>query len=292
MNKLIIPFLFIACLFVTACNDDNEEGKKVTDYREYTLTVASVKLPGVVTSSGSNVLTDVYAVKKEQSTEWEAQGDICNFEYEEGYEYQIRISETSYLDYRMGDPAWTEYELLETLYKERVDSEGLPAHFIPNWYFEQYCPYIDPEFTFAIDADEKEDIENDIKTDVAYKFGGSHCYLYNADKWFLLDSDMQTKEQGIVIRKSKEPTEFPKSYKLLMPEQQIVSFGQYDFVTKTAPEEPIMQYDGMISRQFPTKSISREKYILWLYKDLTAYYQIKYPEANVRGVAIRYTTKI
>lgn len=74
-------------------------------------------------------------------------------------------------------------------------------------------------------------------------------------------------------------------------EQQIVPFGQYDFVTKIAPEELIMQYDVMISRQFTTKSISRETYILWLYKDLTAYYQDKYPEANVKVVVIRYMVR-
>ena len=275
-----------------ACTDDNEEGKKVTSYSEYTLTIAYVKLPGVVTSSGSNMVTDVYAVKDEHSTEWEAHGDIAKFEYEEGYEYQIRISKTSYLDYRMGDPAWTEYELLEVISKEHKNSENLPPHFIPNWYFEQHCAYINPEFAYVIDADKKEEIESDLKTDVAYTFVGSRCYMLNADKWFLLDLDMQTKEYGNVIRKSKEPTDFPKSYKHLYPEQQIVSFGQYDFVPKDAPEEPIMQYDVMISRQFPTKSISRETYILWLFRDLTAYYQSKYPEANVKAVAIRYTTKI
>lgn len=277
---------------LTSCTDDNEEGRKITDYKEYTLTVASVKLPGIVTSSGGNVLTDVYAVKKDNSNEWEAHGDIAKFEYEESYEYKIRIRETSYLDYSMGDPAWTEYELMEVISRERKDSEYLPPHFIPNWYFEQRCTYINPEFAYAIDADKKEDIENDIKTDVAYKFGGSRYYIINGDKWFLLDSDMQTKGQGIIIKKSKEPTEFPESYRILMPEQQIVSFGQWDFMAKTAPEEPIMQYDVMISRQFPTKSISREKYILWLYKDLTAYYQSKYPAANVNEVVIRYTLKM
>lgn len=285
-NFLVMLFMAIFTMIgVTSCNDD-EEDKKVTGYKEYTLMVASAKLPGVLTSSDNNVLTDVYAVKNEQSTDWEAQGSIGKFEYEEGYEYQIRISETNYLDYRMGDPAWTEYELLEVISKEHKNSENLPPHFIPDWYFEQYCPYINSEFAYAIDADKKEDIENDLKTDVAYKFGGSCCYMCNADKWFLLDSDMQTKEHGIVIRKSKDPTEFPESYKLLMPEQQIVAFGQYDFVT--VPEEPIMQYDVMISRQFPTKSISRETYILWLYKDLTAYYQSKYPDSNVNAVVIRY----
>ena len=288
---VMLLMAFFTMVGLTSCNDDDEEGRKVTDHKEYTLTVASVKLPGVLTSSCSNVLADVYAVKNEQSTDWEAHGNIGKFEYEEGYEYQIRISETSYLDYSMRDPAWTEYELLEVISKEHKDSENLPPHFIPDWYFEQRCPYINPEFAYAIDADKKEDIENDLKTDVTYKFGGLCLYMCNADKWFLLDSDMQTKEHGIVIRKSKEPTEFPESYKLLMPEQQIVAFGQYDFVTETVPEEPIMQYDVMISRQFPTKSISRETHILWLYKDLTAYYQSKYIDSNVNAVVIRYVLK-
>ncbi len=49
-----------------------------------------------------------------------------------------------------------------------------------------------------------------------------------------------------------------------------------------------MQYDVFISansRMYQTMGV-------WLYKDLTAYYQSKYPEANVKAVAIRYTTKI
>lgn len=62
---LLVAILTMAGL--TACNDDDDEGRKITDYKEYTLTVASVKLPGVLTSSGSNVLADVYAVKNEQS---------------------------------------------------------------------------------------------------------------------------------------------------------------------------------------------------------------------------------
>ncbi|WP_348768865.1 hypothetical protein [uncultured Bacteroides sp.] len=78
---LKILFIFIFSLLMCACTDDNEEGKKVTDYSEYTLTVASVKLPGVVTSSGSNMVTDVYAVKDEHSTEWEGNSENlgCTF---------------------------------------------------------------------------------------------------------------------------------------------------------------------------------------------------------------------
>ena len=287
---LKIQFILLVSLLMCSCSDDNEEGKKVTDYSEYTLTVASVKLPGVLTSSGNNIFANVYAVKKDNSNEWEAHGDIAKFEYEEGYEYLIRISKTSYLDYSMGDPAWTEYELLEVISKEHKDSENLPPHFIPNWYFEKHCSYINPEFAYAIDADKKEDIENDLKTDGTYKFGGLRYYITisNVNKWFLLDDDMHTVGHGILIRKSKEPMEFPETYKLLPPESKIAGYGELVFVNGDDTENPIMQYDVFIS----AKSRMYQTMGVWLYKDLTAYYQSKYPEANVKAVAIRYTTKI
>lgn len=133
--KLFGILLAFLCLFaIVGCDDDENQGRKVTDYKEYTLTIASKMLPGVVSSCGNSTLTDVYAVKSESSTEWEPLGAIAKFEYEPGYEYQIRISKTSYLDYSMGEPAWTEYELLEVLSKECKESEDLPEDFIPDWF--------------------------------------------------------------------------------------------------------------------------------------------------------------
>ena len=291
LSKFIL--LIFVCLFVTACSDDNEDGRKVTGYKEYMLTVASVKLPGVLTSSGSNVLADVYAVKTEQSTDWEAHGSIGKFEYEEGYEYLIRISETSYLDFSMGDPAWTEYELLGVISKERKDSENLPPHFIPDWYFEQRWPYINPEFAYAIEADKKEDIENDLKTDDTYKFGGLRYYIAFpiVDNWFLLDDDMHTVCHGVLIRRSKELTEFPETYKLLPPESQVAGYGEFNFVSGDDAEDSVMQYDVFISAQNRSRDIAPQSVDIWLYKDLTAYFQSKYPEANVKAVVIRYMVK-
>ena len=286
-NFLVMLFMAIFTMIgVTSCNDD-EEDKKVTGYKEYTLTVASEKLPGVLTSSDNNVLTDVYAVKNEQSTDWEAQGSIGKFEYEEGYEYQIRISETNYLDYRMGDPAWTEYELLEVISKEHKNSENLPPHFIPNWYFEKHCSYINSEFAYAIDADKKEDIENDLKTNSTYKFGGLRYYIafYGIGIWFLQDDDMHTVEHGVLIRKSKELTEFPESYKLLPLEIKNYEFGEFNFVTSDDTEDYVMQYDVFMYVVAP------QIVDIWLYKDLTAYYQRKYPAADVKAVVIRYEVK-
>lgn len=77
--------------------------ERLPNYKEYTLTVASKKLPGVVTSCGNSTLTDVYAVKNESQSEWQPLGNITKFDYEPGYEYQIRISATSYLDRNMAN---------------------------------------------------------------------------------------------------------------------------------------------------------------------------------------------
>ena len=133
----MMTVVLLAVIVMSSClSDMDQEGKKITGHKEYELTVASVKLQGVLTSSGYNLLAEVFAVKRDESSEWKAMGSIGGFEYEEGYEYRIRISETDYLDERMGDPAWTEYKLMEVLSKERRDSEGLPLNFIPAWYIE------------------------------------------------------------------------------------------------------------------------------------------------------------
>ena len=136
-NLLAVLLVVMGLPSCLADNDmESEGGRKITGYQEYILTVASVKLPGVLTSCGGNILTDVFAVRRDSSSEWEAMGGIAGFEYEEGYEYRIRISETNYLDYKMGDPAWTEHKLIEVESKERKDTQGLPPNFIPVWYQE------------------------------------------------------------------------------------------------------------------------------------------------------------
>lgn len=135
-RNLFGMLLLLLCMigFVSCLNEDNQEGRKVIGYEEYTVTVASTKLQGVLSSCGSSFLSDVYAVKKEDSKEWEQLSGVQDFDYEVGYEYKILISETNFLDYNMGEPAWTEYKLIKVLSKEKKDSEELPENFIPDWF--------------------------------------------------------------------------------------------------------------------------------------------------------------
>lgn len=286
---LLVAILTIAGL--TACNDNDEEGRKITGYKEYTLTVASVKLPGVLTSSGSNVLADVYAVKNEQSTDWEAHGRIGKFEYEEGYEYQIRISETSCLDYNMGDPAWTEYELLKVISKERKVSENLPPHFIRTGILSNVVRISILNLLMPLKPTKKMRLKMTLKP--MQPINSEACVvillLQGTRKWFLLDVDMHIVNQGFLISRGKEPTEFPESYKLLPPESKVAGYGEFNFVTGDDIEDTVMQYDVFIYAQNRTPAPQNVE--IWLYKDLTAYYQNKYPEANVKAVVIRYMVK-
>lgn len=136
-TKNLLGVLLLFTFTFISCDKEDEEGRKITDYKEYVLTVASEMKPGVIWSEGRDYLKEVYPVKKENAEGWDALGGIGGFEFENGYEYRIKISETSYLDYSMGQPAWTEHELLEVISKEKKASEGLPKHFIPEAFYKE-----------------------------------------------------------------------------------------------------------------------------------------------------------
>ena len=283
-----LALLFCAFSFI-GCNNDDEEkvGKKVTDYKELVLTVASKKIPGII-MEGNSVVSELYAVKKEQADEWIAYGGIAGFEYEKGYEYKIKVSETTYLDYAMGDPAWTERDLLEVISKEQKESEGLPLHFIPDAYYKR-IPL--PEYRYAVDAENKSLIEEDLKVNsilpkeyhymLCNSIGG-HMKLIGIQK----ESNMIG--PYIIKQTNKKPEETPESYKLLPPEGKALSIREWTFLEESGNATTYPSFDMFIVRPTKTKSIDRTPYTVYLYKDLTRHYQNKYPEAETKAVVVSY----
>lgn len=130
----LVVILFSAVILCSCSSDDDEGGRQVLSSKDYIITVASHKLEGVVTSSGYSYKAEVFAVKKDNSNTWESLSGITGFEYENGYEYCLKIKETHYLDNSMGETTWTVYELLDLVSKEKKESEGLPDNFIPDWF--------------------------------------------------------------------------------------------------------------------------------------------------------------
>lgn len=130
MKKLLL-MLFVTVLI--GCSKE-PEGESVLSYQEYSMIVASKKVQGVV-GIGTNMLSDVFAIKTENKNTWSPfDGFIKGFDYEAGYEYVLEISETVFLDYRRGDPAWSEYQLVKIISKTKKESENVPEDLIPEWY--------------------------------------------------------------------------------------------------------------------------------------------------------------
>lgn len=286
---IIASFLLI--IGMTGCKKD--EGRKITEYKEYTITVASQKVIGLLFSCGENYVSEVYAVRKEHSAEWEQIGYIDGFDYETGYEYTLRISETSYLDHSMGEPAWTEYKLIELVSKEEKVSEDIPNNFIPDWYYTEYCKIIDENFRYYIDAEDKPTIEEDLNSNPMVTFDGLHCYIDNKwTRWFLINDNKEIVMLGFIKKENKESDNMPESYMNLKPEGTIQGFMEWTFIIGNNPdnEENTIKYDVLICS--PSKSKSADPApVPWFYKDLTQYYHEKYPEAGVKAVVASYNIK-
>ena len=283
---LICTSIFISC-------QKEEEGRKITGYEEYTITVASEKVPGLLFSSGDNHLSEVYAVMREHSAVWEQLGSIKGFEYEPGYEYTLRISETNYLDHSMGDPAWTEYELLKLISKEEKTSDNVPNNFIPEWFYTEYCTGIDSEFRYYIDAENKSVIEEDLNSNPMITFGGLDCYMDNNwTRWLLVNEKKEIGMLGFIKKMNIDGADFPESYKNLKPEGTIAGTMEWTFIIGNDPEneENAIKYDVFICNPSKSKSAGPTP-APYFYKDFTQYYQEKYPEAGVKAVAVSHSIK-
>ena len=277
---------------IVSCTINGEpDGRQVTDYQEYEVTVASEKIPGVYTSCGNNILTDVYAVRYAGEDDWKMLPSISGFEYESGYEYILRISRTDYLDYSMGEPAWTEYALIEEISKEAKASENVPDNFIPEWFFEQHCADLD-DFAYKVKAEHPESIATDIENDPAFSFNGGKLCMVGLGQWLLLDSDNNVENWGSLKRVSMSADEMPDIYRIFPPEDagSIRGYGRLEFMELGDDDNSLMQFDIFFA---PSASSKADRPIphsfrLWLYKDLTEEYQKKYPEAGVKAVIVRY----
>lgn len=284
-----LTLLLCASVFFSCSNDDEEEERKITNYKELVLTVASKKIPGVL--DGNKYVSEVYAVKNEQEDEWIAYyGNIAGFEHEKGYEYKIKVSETTYLDYAMDDPTWTERNLLEVISKVKKDSEDLPIHLVPETYYK-HIPL--PRYRYAIEAENKSLIEDDLKMNTLLPLD-YHFLYYNSTggflKWIGIHDKSRVFGPYIVKNAHKNPEEMPESYKLLPPEGRIVA-GSNEWTFLDESEHPVnpLTFDVFIGYTALTKSAGPTPNTIFLYKDLSQFYQSKYPDAGVKTVVISYT---
>lgn len=294
-TKTFNLWMFALCLLtfcLQSCSDDDDEGRKITSEKLYELTVASEKVPGVLVSDGSNLISEVYAVKKEGFSEWTCFGDILYFDYEEGYEYKIQIKETNYLDNQMGTPAWTEYQLLKVLSKEKKVSENLPEHFIPKWFYEK-GQYI-PEYRFIVDADDLglAHVGRELERDQPLLATCHVIFYQKGDKWLVIDSNDKLIGKGTMKHEFVLINEFPDSYKLL-PLGQIQGTMRWTFVDGPGSALNMEPFDVFLALWQRTKALDVDKTPdPWLYRDVTDYFQKKYPNDGIKAVVYTLGLKV
>ena len=291
-NLFGILLLFLFTFIFISCDKEDEEGRKITDYKEYVLTVASEMRPGLMLAEGPDFLKEVYPVKKENSEEWETLSNVDGFEFEKGYEYKIKISETGYLDYRMGQPAWTEYDLLEVISKEKKNSEELPKHFIPETFYKNKFL---PKYRYPVEADNKEVIEENLNNNSILPLD-YHYMLYRGEdsslRWIAIKDDKNTIGPCIIISRNKDPEKMPESYKLLPWEGNVYGFMGWQFLDEEGNETNYPSFDVFASRSTKSRTFNPAPNTVCLYKDLTEYYKNKYPETGVKAVVVSYTIEI
>lgn len=276
MKSVLLLLVILSCV---SCVKEEMKGPKQTGYKEYTMTVASDKRIGL-SGQTAQILCDVYAVKTDNATAWSSFVPTpLGFNYEPGYEYVIQVAETNWIDYDRGDPAYTDYALKKVISKTKKESEGLPKHFIPDWFIPQNEIHI----RYAIEADNKEIIEKDIKADSSIPW---NCKLELFNFYALYNSENKLIDCGSVRELAKDLTLFPEVYKKLPIEGTVSTQGEFVFISSINQNEGERHSDAFIKVLY---GATLTPVAIYLYKDFTAYYKQKYPEAKVDAVVVSFT---
>ena len=166
-------------------------------------------------------------------------------------------------------------------------ARSLPLHLIPEWYYSR-IPF--PQYSYAVDADQKEPIEQDLKENPLIPLDG-HYMLYREEGFQVLavqDADHAYGPYRIRLEE-KAPEEMPESYKSLPPEGvRVVGYGAWTFLGEEGDEAERLSFDTFIGYGTRTRNVGPTPDVFLLYKDLTAHYRAKYPEAGVKTVVVAY----
>ena len=118
MKKTLYILAILAVSIFTACSGDDDHNK------EYTLTVASVKPLNIFLPDHEG--RPSFFVKNEKEDKWQAYDYINDFEYEEAYEYLIRVKQEKWHNGEIQDASMYKTTLLEVISKTKNDSENIP----------------------------------------------------------------------------------------------------------------------------------------------------------------------
>lgn len=264
MKKLIFYLLFISCLFIASCNN-NEPGTK--DKTSTIMLYVDSHMDDMMLLGG---WSECLRVKEENESEWRNHSGIAGFNYEKGYQYQLKVDKIA-LSNPPADGSSIEYRLLEVVSKK----------------FDGF----EISYKYHIDADDEIDIETDL---LSMKEEMSKCfyllyngYLKNAHLPIieLIGANGESKfRYGIEQRNTDD---INKNYSCILPEGQIVWAGEW-ILHETIEDDGVGNFFVILERISGFASRSEHTLYIrhWIYKDLTEYYKQLYPYSNVRSVIV------
>lgn len=248
-ERLGIMLLFLYAFCFISCDKDDDSVENIA--------IMSVS-PELVWMRDSRVQVMECSIEGDNEKLYIAPDQIEGFEYNKGYDYKLKVKVTP-LENPSTDGSTVRYELREIIFQHKAPFKI--------------------QLTYAVDAELKSIIEDDLRNTSSYLVGSGYVFNEELSTWTLVDADYTPLLSGMYQRENGPQAELPASYKLLPPNEQIVTHVKWTLIFLSGSEQMIRQYDAIIT-QIAGSSFSR----LWFYEDLTEYYKTKYPDAGVKGV--------
>ena len=263
MKIFLIPFLFIACLFMTSCSNENEP----KDNTSTILLSVDSHTDDMIYLSGNG---ECLRIKEEDSNEWEHIDGIIGFNYEKGYKYLLKVEKTILVNPPQDSPN-VKYQLIEILIK-RFDGFNISVQ-------------------YDIDADDVEAVESYLSLDVDALSHSFYLLYYgkisgkDGNIIELIDNDGNRRYKYGIEMSPIEKIE--AKYTCILPQGQIVSAGTW-ILHETIDDAGVDDFFVILEKVsgLPVRSDQPLYVRPWLYKDKTEYYQKLCPNAGVRSVII------
>ena len=263
MKNFLIPFLFIASLFITSCSNEDEP----KDNASSILLSVDSHTDDMMYLGG---VGECLRIKEEDSNEWEHLDGIIGFNYEKGYKYVLKVEKTI-LANPPQDSLDVEYRLIEIMSKK---FDGLNI-----------------SIQYAIDAEDVEAVESCLSSEVDalshsfYLLYGGKLSGNDVNIIELIDNDGNRRYKYGFERQPIEKIE--AKYTCILPQGQIVSAETW-ILHETIDDAGVDDFFVLLEKVsgLPVRSDQLLYVRPCLFKDKTEYYQKLCPNAGVRSVII------
>lgn len=145
MKKLIIPFLFIACLFMASCINDDEPKDKVEEIRIEVSSETGITY-GWPDDKQEHPIECMLVKLPNDPDRWQPMmfGEIKGFTYERGHEYYLSVRRTT-LANPPADASCYTYSLIKILTDNLVEKHGIPIEkeisSVDDIEYQALCPF-------------------------------------------------------------------------------------------------------------------------------------------------------